>query len=370
MNKINVAVFTAARSDFGIMKKTILRLNQNRLFNFYLVVGSAHLSRYFGMTINEINKVKIKKKIIFNFSYSKSSKIKGILENFSNTMLHSQKFFDKKKIDCAIIMGDRYEMMAFAIACINNNIPIAHVCGGSETFGSIDNEYRNSISQMSKFHFVETQFHENKLKRMGIYKNIYNVGAPALENLDQKLNKFSIVKKKFFPNIDMNKKIIISCFHPETTESINKNLSNLNILIRFLNSLEEHNVIFTYPNADIGYKKYIKILKKKLNKNFFLVSNLGIDNYYSVLKNSDLLIGNSSSGIIESASFNLPTINLGNRQKNRFAPKNVHHCQFDLNNMKKISKTLLNKKQTKYLNPYFKKNTSKKIVKILLSLLK
>ena len=93
MNKINVAIFTAARSDFGIMKKTILRLNDNKLFNFYLVVGSAHLS-IFGKTINEINKVV--KKIIFNFPYSKIQKIKGVLENFSNTMIYSQNFFDKK----------------------------------------------------------------------------------------------------------------------------------------------------------------------------------------------------------------------------------------------------------------------------------
>ena len=106
-------------------------------------------------SIEEIDKIKLNKKLRLNFSYSSNSNIKDILNNFSKTMLMAQDFFENKKIDCAIIMGDRYEMLAVALVCLNNNIPIAHVCGGSETYGSIDNEYRNSISQMSKFHFVE-----------------------------------------------------------------------------------------------------------------------------------------------------------------------------------------------------------------------
>ena len=371
MKKKNIVIFTAARSDFGIMKKTIIKLNQDKKFNFYLLIGSAHYSKFFGSTIKEINKIKIKNKSKLNFEYSSKSNIKDILKNFTKTMINAQSFFDKNKIDCAIIMGDRYEMMAIAIVCLNNNIAIAHVCGGSETFGSIDNEYRNSISQMSKFHFVETIFHKKRLNKMGIDKDIYIVGAPALENYEKKLKNFTLIKKKFFPKIDHKKKIVISCFHPETTENLNSNLYNLKILISFLNNLNEHNVIFTYPNADTGYEKFIQILKEKLNKNIFLVSNLGIDNYYTVLKNSDLLIGNSSSGIIESASFNLPTINLGNRQKNRYAPKNVYHCPFNLNEIKKLFNGLLSqKKKTKLKNPYYKINTSSNIIQKLKGLLK
>ena len=352
------------------MKKTIIKLNKNKKIDFHLLIGSAHYSKSFGNTINEINKIKIKKKSKLNFGYSTKSNTKDILKNFTKTMIYAQSFFEKKRIDCAIIMGDRYEMIAFAIVCLNNNIPIAHVCGGSETFGSIDNEYRNSISQMSKFHFVETVFHKKRLNEMGITKNIYIVGAPALENYEKKLKNFSFIKKQFFPKLDPNKKIVISCFHPETTENLSLNLHNLKILINFLNNLKECNIIFTYPNADAGYENFIKILKKRLNKNYFLVSNLGIDNYYTVLKKSDLLIGNSSSGIIESASFNLPTINLGYRQKNRYAPKNVYHCPFSLNKIEKLSNKLLSQKKIKLKNPYYKINTSLNIISKLNALLK
>ena len=112
------------------MKKTIIKLNNDKKINFNLLIGSAHYSKSFGLTIEEIDKIKLNKKSRLNFSYSSNSNIKDILNNFSKTMLMAQDFFENKKIDCAIIMGDRYEMLAVALVCLNNNIPIAHVCGG------------------------------------------------------------------------------------------------------------------------------------------------------------------------------------------------------------------------------------------------
>ncbi len=370
MKKKRVVIFTAARSDFGIMKKTIIKLDKDKNFDFYLLIGSAHYSKSFGRTIKEIDQIKLNKKFRLNFNYSSNSNIRDVIKNFSKTMLTAQAFFEKKKTDCVIIMGDRYEMIALALICLNNNIPIAHICGGSETYGSIDNEYRNSISQMSKFHFVETIYHKKRLDRLGIKKNVFVVGAPALENFEIKLKNFSIIKKNFFPNLDIKKKIIVACFHPETTITLTRNLSNLKIFINFLNGLKNCNIIFTYPNADTGYEKFIKLLKKKLNKDIYLISNLGIDNYYSLLQKSSILIGNSSSGIIESATFNLPTINVGDRQKNRYAPKNVHHCSFNIKKLNKLFRILLLQKKIKLKNPYYKKNTSSNIINKLLSLLK
>ena len=230
MKKKNIMVFTAARSDFGIMKNTIIRLNQMNKFNFFLVIGSAHTSKAFGNTIKEINKIKIKNKIKLNFDYSKNSQIKDVTKNFTNTMIGTQKIFDKKRFDCCLIMGDRYEMIAVAIVCLNNNVPIAHICGGSETYGSIDNEYRNSISQMANFHFVETNHHKKRLKNMGINRDIYVVGAPALENLKFHRQNFNKIQKQNLPNFNLKKKLVVSCFHPETTTNLKNNLKNLNSL--------------------------------------------------------------------------------------------------------------------------------------------
>jgi GDP/UDP-N,N'-diacetylbacillosamine 2-epimerase (hydrolysing) len=158
---------------------------------------------------------------------------------------------------------------------------------------------------------------------------------------------------------------VTACFHPETTSSVNYNIKNLNIFIKFLKSIDA-NIVFTFPNADTGFNEYIKLITTKLNnrKNIKLVKNLGIKKYYNLLNISSILIGNSSSGIIESASFNLPTINLGERQKNRYSPKNVIHCPFNLNLIKKNYNKIANSK-IKITNPYYKNNCSKKVLDIL-----
>jgi UDP-N-acetylglucosamine 2-epimerase len=146
-----------------------------------------------------------------------------------------------------------------------------------------------------------------------------------------------------------------------------KNIQNINKFLKFLKSLNE-NIIFTYPNADAGFNDYIKIIRfylsNKINCN--IVKNLGIKHYYTLLKASDLLIGNSSSGIIESASFNLPTINLGNRQKNRFTNQNVIHLKFyELKKYNIYKSKIMLKKKVKINNIYFKKNTSKMCVHLI-----
>jgi len=284
------------------------------------------------------------------------------------------KFFDINKVDAALILGDRYEMMAIALTCINYNIPIMHFCGGSETLGSIDDIYRYSISKMAFAHFLETSDHKINLKKLNIKKNLFIVGAPALENLKTKSLSINEIEKGYQFSFNKDKKIVVASFHPETYKTT---IQNRNYLIIFLNFLKKQNInlIFTYPNADKGFVQFIKLIKSKLKnkKNCLIVKNLGIKNYYSILNFSDLMIGNSSSGIIESASFKIPTINLGNRQKNRYCPKNVIHSKFNLEKINYAYKKALSlkfKNKIKNLkNPYFQKDTSIKVANIIFKLL-
>ena len=175
--------------------------------------------------------------------------------------------------------------------------------------------------------------------------------------------------------LDKKKKLIICSFHPETTNTLINNVKKLNILLSFLISTNQ-NIIFTYPNADLGYRKYIKIIKTKFKnkKNIFLIKNLGKNNYYSILNNADLMIGNSSSGIIESASFGLPVLNVGERQKNRFKANNVLNSRLTNNSLINTYKLAISKKFVikckKIKNPYEKKNTSKSSVEIIYKYLK
>jgi len=370
MKKLNLTYFTAARSDFGIMKNIILQAQKDKRFKLKLLVGSAHTSNIFGLTVDEIKILGIHNKEFFNFKYSKSTE-KHILQYFINTLIETKKFFSKHKPDCVLIMGDRYEMLAVALACLFYKIPIAHFCGGSETLGSVDNKFRYTISKFSAIHFLETNRHKKNLINNKINKNLHVVGAPALEELEFNNENKNKIKNKLIKelNIDKKKKIITTCFHPETTKDFKSNLKNLEIFIRFIKSLDE-NVILTYPNADEGFEKYIDFIKKRLkdSNNIKIVKNLGLRKYYALLNLSAIMIGNSSSGIIESASFNLPTINLGIRQKNRFAPKNVRHCPFNYKLMKNCYNKIINSK-LKINNPYHKINCAKNALNIIYRIL-
>jgi UDP-hydrolysing UDP-N-acetyl-D-glucosamine 2-epimerase len=371
---VNLTVFTAARSDFGILRSLIISIEKDKRFNLTLLINSAHISKKFGNTDQEIKEINIKNKVYLNFKYQ-NSKPEDILNYFRNITTEISSYIKIKRPAAFIIMGDRYEMLAAALTCLQYQVPIIHLCGGSITMGSLDNIYRDSISKMSDLHLVETIWHKNRLNKIGIQKNVYVVGAPALENLHLFKNiSFSEVIQKFNLAIDISNKIIVACFHPETNISKVKNIKNLKTFLRFLESRNE-NIVFTYPNADSGFNDYIKLIKFYLfnKKNCTIVKNLGIKYYYTLLKNSDLLIGNSSSGIIESASFNLATINLGNRQKYRLANKNVIHSSFDKseikNSINKIKNKNFVKKVKKIKNIYFKKNTSIKIKELIFKLI-
>ena len=375
ISKNKITVFTAARSDFGILKYLITKLEKDRRFNLNLIINSAHVSNKFGETIKEINEIKIKTKIFFDFKYKKSSP-NDIIKYFNLINYEISLYIKRNKPKAFIIMGDRYEMLACAFASLQYQIPIFHLCGGSITLGSLDNIYRNSISNMADLHFVESIFHKQRLNEIGIKKKIYVVGAPALENMEKNnLPNFSDVLNKFNIKLDSRKKTIVGCFHPETNIDIKENIKNLKNFLSFIKK-KNSNIIFTYPNADHGFDDYIKYINSYLSdkKNCNIVKNLGIKNYYSVLKNSDVLIGNSSSGIIESSSFKIPCVNLGNRQKNRFHAGNVIHSSFSIKDMQKtLDKALskkFNEKVKKINNPFYKKNTSDKIIETIYAHLK
>ena len=363
-----ILVFSAGRSDFGILKNLIKKINLSKEFNLTLVIGPAHNTNVFGSTNNEINELKIKSQINLKFKKNNSNKF-DILNSMSDIIKEISSKLKNKKYTAAIVLGDRYESLNFALCCFNLRIPIIHIGGGSITLGSLDDIYRKCISQMASLHLVENIHNKKNLKDIGLSKNIFITGAPALENIAKKKNPKLIFGDKFDDYIYSKKKRILACFHPETNISKKTNLNYLKNFISFLNHTNQK-ILFTYPNADEGYMDYIKMIENRLNKNnSIIVKNLGIEKYHSMLHCSDLIIGNSSSGIIESCSFKIACINLGNRQKKRLAPKNVIHSSFEINDMKRAYNKALSKKFNLKLNhiknPYEVKNSTTKIFEIV-----
>jgi len=361
---IEILVFSAGRSDFGILTNLISKINSHKSYNLTLVMGPAHNTDVFGLTNKEISDLKIKNRIFFKYEKATSNKF-DILKSMSKIINDTAIHLNKKEYDAAIVLGDRYETLNFSLCCFNLRIPIIHIGGGSITLGSLDDIYRKCISQMASLHFVETIYHKKNLTKIGIVKNVFITGAPALENIPKKKDSLSFLNGNYDEYINSNKNRILACFHPETNISKEKNINYLKNLILFLNKVNQK-VVFTYPNADEGYLEYIKLIEKNLNKeNSIIIKNLGIRKYHSMLLNSDLLIGNSSSGIIESCSFKIPCINLGNRQKQRLSPKNIIHSSFDIKNIVKAYDKAISKnfklKVLSMKNPYKKKSSTNKI---------
>ena len=369
--KKKIFFFTVARSDFGILSNILEYLKSKKNIEVNLVVGSAHKKKIFGETKKDIKKKFFDKIFFVNYKFHSDN----VNKNISNIIRSYDNFLIKKKklIDAVFILGDRYEMLSISLTCKNYNIPIFHYGGGCETQGSLDNIFRKSISNMASIHYVESKNQKEHLIKSNIKKNIHVIGSQSLEN------KFELINKKKFEklcNIKLNndKKIITACFHADTTKKFYENIKNLKIFLKFLESTNS-NIILTYPNADQYYKEYIKCIEKYKNKkNFFLIKHLGKQKYFSLLNFSDVCIGNSSSGIIETMFFKIPSISVGERQKNRFCNKNVIYANFNEKELNKKFRMALTKnfkkKISKARDIYYKKNGLEIIKNSILSYLK
>jgi GDP/UDP-N,N'-diacetylbacillosamine 2-epimerase (hydrolysing) len=361
-----IGIITTARSDFGLLKNLIKKIYNVKNFKSQIFVAGSHLSRRFGYTIKEIYKEKIFKITkLKNISYSNSD-VDVAKSSLNLFKLFLKKYKKKFIIKYMIILGDRYELLPIANICLLKGIKIIHIHGGETTLGSIDNSIRNAISVIASYHFVATQKSKLKLISMGIPKEtVFNIGALGLEGIDNKIEQKKVIIKKYYP-IKKKYNLVVS-YHPETFDLKNV-IKKLNILFKALLKVKNINIIFTSPGADQLSKtiqaKIIKFCNK--NRSFRYYNSLGHNEYMSLLKFSDLVIGNSSSGIIEAPSLRTPSIDIGIRQKGRERAKSVYHTDWNEKGIiDKINK-VLSLKKFDYKNPYYKlKSSSDYALKIL-----
>lgn len=360
--KIKVCYFTFSRSEFGLMKKLVSKLKKNKSFTLNVVVGGSHLSKRYGLSINEIKNSNIKIDNIIKYDLNINSEKKII--DFMN-FLQKKAFDILKKFDpdVILIMGDRYELLPISNIATVCNIPIAHVSGGEVTTGAIDDQIRHAISKFSHIHFVANQEFKNRLMKMGEENwRIAVSGEPGLERINDVTRRpVEELSKEY---VNLQEKTALVTFHPVTK----KNHSLQKQIEALLSALKKFkiNVIFTGSNADLGgslINDKIKVYVKK-NDNCIFIKNLGFENYHNLLKHVNLMIGNSSSGIIEAASYNLPVVNIGDRQDGRPQSHNVLNSDYTKDDIiKKI--TLALKLKVKVKNIYFQNNSSEIIIKKL-----
>lgn len=361
MKNNNVCLFTGSRSEFGISKILIECFN-NYNIKYSLIVSGSHLLKNFGKTYDEIKKYKVRKINKINLE-----DFRQILHQdlFSDSFLKYSKHLKRNKYKFAIIVGDRIEAFSFALACFFNEIKIIHFHGGELTQGSLDNYFRNMTSIISHYHFVSNNIYKKRLVNLGQEpKKIFNIGSLSLD----KISKYKLLNKKTFCELKKipNLKTILVTYHPLSNKK--KTLEEISNIIKSCESFTNINFFFTSPSMDPNFEIINKTIKNscKKNPNFYYFQSLGHYNYISVLKFSDLVIGNSSSAIIEAPFLKTPTINIGDRQFGRemsCSISNIRNVRF--NKLTKMIKKLLSEKQRiKFQNKYSGKNPSKKFVDI------
>jgi len=358
-----ILVVTGTRAEYGLLKSTIDEIIKSKKLKLRLLVTGMHTLKKHGLTVNEIKKDKIPVSCAV-----KVSEHDDMLTSLAKEITGINKYCLKEKPDLIVVLGDRDEPFAGAIVGGHLKIPVAHIHGGDVTGYVVDEYIRHAITKFSHLHFTATQKSYQRVLKLGEEKwRVFNVGAPGLDNLEQ--IKY-LTKEKFAKefNLNINKKWILIVQHPTP---LDKELivDQIKPALKTVSELNAEKIII-YPNNDTGSKIIInEINKYKNKKSYHLYKNLKRNDYLHLLKYADILIGNSSSGIIESGFFKLPTINIGDRQKGRECGKNIIHVDYNEKEIRKAIELGLSSKFNKICknikNPYGNGTAGKRIIGIM-----
>ncbi len=360
-----ILFISSSRADYGLLRDVIKETQKINSGTYLLVTGS-HLSKEFGKTISEIKKDKIRNIIKKKILKKKFDDV-SICNYAANAIKITTDVIKKIRPKVIVILGDRYELLGSAMAAMLSRIPIAHIHGGELTYGAYDDSIRHSITKLSHLHFPIHETYRKRLIQLGENpETIFNFGGLGAYSASKTkfLNKIELEKKLKFK---INKKIILVTFHPVTLEK-NKSKYQIKNLIKFLDTFKKEIIIITSSNidneTDTIKEEILKFVKKKENAYFFL--SLGNKSYISLMKIAYLVVGNSSSGVLETPSFGTKTINIGDRQNGRILSDNIITSDYDFRSINKAF-SKIRKKTNRVSNPFLKKNTPKNIAKKILS---
>jgi UDP-N-acetylglucosamine 2-epimerase (non-hydrolysing)/GDP/UDP-N,N'-diacetylbacillosamine 2-epimerase (hydrolysing) len=319
--KRKIAVVTSSRADYSHLYWPLRELSAQPDVDLRIIVMGAHLSPEFGLTVQEIEKDGFKIDARVECLLSSDSDV-GMAKTIGVATLSLADIFGEMRPDLLLLIADRYEMLAPASVALALRIPIAHIEGGEISEGAIDDAVRNALTKMSHIHFTSTHAARDRVIAMGEEAwRVHRAGAPSLDHLRrQKLFTRERVESRL--QIELKHPKILVAYHPVTlARDTNREADALFAALRELPG----QILFCYPNADAGSRSLIERARtfaaSRGSAHVFV--NLDALTYWSLLKQVDVLVGNSSSGIMESASFALPTVNVGLRQQGRERARNV-----------------------------------------------
>lgn len=362
-----ICVVTGTRAEYGLLKELINKIKEDKEVRLQLIVTGMHLSPEFGLTYKQIEKDDffIDEKIEILLS---SDTDIGISKSMGLALISFSEAYQRLKPDMVILLGDRYEILAATIAAYTAKIPISHLCGGEVTEGAYDDAYRHSITKMSYLHFTETALSSKRVIQLGEDPSrVYCYGSLGNDELSKIVYKN---KKQLENEISLSlENYILIVYHTVTLEQKDPSVFFEGMIKYLLNNFTNYNLIVIKGNSDSygrSINQKIDILEKENPNRIKSYFSIPRDLYLNLLKNADLMIGNSSSGICEAPSLETLNINIGDRQKGRERANTTIDCSSNIEDftevMQKYKKGEYNYLLSNIKNPYFGENVAEKIL--------
>lgn len=314
-----ICVFTGTRAEYGIMSRLFQMISDDPDLQLQIIATNMHLSPEFGLTYREIEAdgFHIDKKVEMLLS---SDTANGTVKSMGLATIGFADALEDLKPDLAVILGDRYEMLCAAQTCLIYGIPIAHIAGGGITAGAYDDVIRHCITKMSHLHFTSTNENRNRVIQLGEQpEHVFWSGSLGVDNIrDEEIIPLNELEDSI--NFKLGSKYLLVTFHPTTMESESAD-EQCEALLKALHEISsEYKLLFTLPNSDTNGRIISAKVREYVSNNSeksFAIASLGKKRYYSAMKYATAVVGNSSSGLVEAPIFNIPTLNIGNRQEGR-----------------------------------------------------
>ncbi len=366
-----ICVFTGTRAEYGLLKPLMSALLCDMAFELQILVSGAHLSPEFGLTYREIE----------NDGFAINEKVEILLSANSDTaaskstglgLIHFSDSLKRLKPDLLLVLGDRFEAFAVAASAMFCRIPVAHIHGGEATFGAVDESIRHSITKMSHLHFTSTEAYRHRVIQLGENpQRVFNVGSLGVENIGRMTDFLSAAEFANIIGFSPDRPFILVTFHPVTLEDSTAE-KEFGELLKALAKFPEIKIIFTKANADAGGRIINHMIDQYVSEHperYQSFISMGRRNYLSAMRYCRAVVGNSSSGIIETPSFHIPTVNIGDRQQGRLQAESVINCQPVSEDIcQALHLAFASAFQTKLQelhNPYEKADTTEQIMKIV-----
>ncbi|KAA8785581.1 UDP-hydrolyzing UDP-N-acetyl-D-glucosamine 2-epimerase [Paenibacillus sp. 4624] len=333
MNR-KICIVTGTRAEYGLLHHLMKRIIHEPGLELKLIVTGMHLSPEFGLTYKEIEEdgFVIDEKIEMLISGDSTT---AITKSVGLGVISFADALERIKPDILLVLGDRFEIFAAAQAAMIMRIPIAHIHGGELTQGAIDDAIRHSITKMAHFHFTASEEYKNRVIQLGEQpETVYNVGALGIEGI-RKTKCMDIVELSESIHFQLEKFFLVT-LHPTTLEGSSSEIQIQNLL-KALDQFPNYQILFTKTNADTDGRiinKYIEAYVERNPDRTRVYTSLGQVRYLNAVRHCEMVIGNSSSGLLESPVFEKPTINIGIRQQGRLKAASVIDCSFSIDDIK------------------------------------